>query len=104
MIIPLCLPDAIAGWFYTDQDYSKGSVSHTNEEKNPWWLLDLGGVKDIAKIKVFNRGDCCGDRLQDANVAVIDASLTVIWEGKVTEAKDGSVTEFVAVEAVEEDE
>ena len=31
----------------TDQDYSKGSVSHTNEEKNPWWLLDLGGVKEI---------------------------------------------------------
>ena len=79
-----------------DQDYNKGSVSHTGEEKDPWWLLDLGGVKDIAKIKVFNRGDCCGDRLKDATIDVIDASLQVVWSAKIAEAKDGSVAEFVA--------
>ncbi len=80
----------------TDQDYAQGSVSHTNEEKDPWWVLDLGGVKDIAKIKVFNRGDCCGDRLKDATIDVIDASLSVVWSETIAEAEDGSVAEFVA--------
>ena len=76
--------------------YEKGSVSHTNEEANPWWLLDLGSQQDIGKIVIHNRADCCGDRLKDAIVEIFDQSLAVVWSGKVTEATDGSVTEFVA--------
>ena len=80
----------------TDQDYNKGSVSHTNSEKDPWWVLDLGSVKEIESLKIYNRGDCCGDRLKDAVVDVLDASLKVVWSGKIAEVKDASVTEFVA--------
>lgn len=78
-----------------DQAFDKGSVSHTNEQNNPWLVIDLGETKEIAVIKVFNRGDCCGERLQDAIVEVIDAGLNVVASYKVAEAKDGSVTEFV---------
>lgn len=80
----------------TDGVFEKGSVTHTNEETNPWWLLDLGATKDIGKIVIHNRSDCCGERLNDAVVEAFDISLAVVWTGKVTEAKDGSVTEFVA--------
>lgn len=76
--------------------FDQGSVTHTNEETNPWWLVDLGDTRDIGKIVIHNRADCCGDRLKDAVVEVIDRSLTPIWSGKVAEVKDGSVTEFVA--------
>lgn len=79
-----------------DGVYEKGSVSHTNEETNPWWLLDLGSAQDIGKIVVHNRADCCGDRLKDATVEVFDVSLTVVWSGKIAEATDGSTKEFVA--------
>lgn len=78
-----------------EQDFNKGSVSHTSEQKDPWFVIDLGGVKDISTIKVFNRGDCCGDRLKDATIEIIDAGLHVVWTGKVEEAKDKSVSEFV---------
>ena len=77
-----------------EQVFAKGSVSHTNEEKNPWLVVDLGETKEIATIKVFNRGDCCGDRLKDAIVEVIDSGLNVVVTHKVSEARDGSVSEF----------
>lgn len=80
----------------TEGSFDKGSVTHTNEETNPWWLLDLGATKDVGKIVIHNRSDCCGDRLKDAVVEAFDVSLAIVWTGKVAEAKDGSVTEFVA--------
>jgi hypothetical protein len=80
----------------TDGNYSKGSVSHTNTENNPWWLIDLGEVKDIGKIVVANRSDCCGDRLAGAVIEVFDRSLAIVWTEKIAEAKDGSISEFVA--------
>ena len=79
-----------------DGTFDKKSVTHTVEGNNPWWLIDLGESKDIGKIAIHNRADCCGDRLADAIVEVFDASLAIVYTGKVTEAKDGSVTEFVA--------
>ncbi|MFO0914972.1 MAG: discoidin domain-containing protein [Pirellulales bacterium] len=79
-----------------DGTYSNGSVSHTADEKNPWWLVDLGDARDIGSIVIHNRADCCGDRLKDAVVEVFDQGLNVVWSGKVTDAADGSVTKFVA--------
>jgi hypothetical protein len=80
----------------TDGNYEEGSVSHTNEEANPWWLLDLGSQQDIGKLVIHNRADCCGDRLKDAIVEIFDQSLATVWSGKITDAADGSVTELVA--------
>ncbi len=77
-----------------EQDFTKGSVSHTEEQKNPWFVVDLGEPKEIAIIKIHNRGDCCGDRLKDAVVEVLDAGLNVVATKKVSDAKDGSVSEF----------
>ncbi|MCA9211680.1 MAG: discoidin domain-containing protein [Planctomycetales bacterium] len=79
-----------------DGDHGKGSVSHTAESTNPWWLVDLGEAKDIGKIVIHNRSDCCGDRLKDAIVEVFDASLTIVSTEKIADAKDGSVHEIVA--------
>ena len=79
----------------TEQDFTKGSVSHTNEQKDPWFVVDLGGVKDISTVRLFNRGDCCGDRLKDAVVEIIDAGLNVVHTETIEEAADKSVAEFV---------
>ena len=39
----------------TDGDYTKGSVTHTATEANPWWEVNLGGIHKIDTIKVSNR-------------------------------------------------
>ena len=39
---------------------SQKSCTHTNKERNPWWMVDLGGSYHISYLKVTNRGDCCG--------------------------------------------
>lgn len=44
---------------------AKSSVSHTGDEESPWWEVDLGAVYDIGKVVVWNRQDCCWDRLQN---------------------------------------
>ena len=54
----------------TDGVYSDNSVSHTNYEYRPWWQVDLGGVKSIGGVVLFNRTDCCTDRLSDFDIYV----------------------------------
>lgn len=78
-----------------EQDFNEGSVSHTNEEKDPWFVVDLGGVKEISTIRLFNRGDCCGDRLEGATVEIIDAGLNSVWTETIAEAADKSVAEYI---------
>ncbi len=49
-----------------------GTIVHTNNDNNAWWELDLGQVMDLDSIKVWNRTDCCSDRLADFYVLVSD--------------------------------
>ena len=49
----------------TDGNFADGSVSHTNQEANAWWQVDLGASASINSVVVWNRTDCCGDRLTD---------------------------------------
>ena len=41
----------------TDGDYAKMSVTHTNQEDNPWLEIDLGAPRKIDLIKIYNRTD-----------------------------------------------
>ena len=50
--------------------WSHQSVSHTYNESNPWWRVDLESIYEINKIEVFNRTDCCNNRLNGAKVYV----------------------------------
>uniref|UniRef100_A0A3B4Z9Z0 Si:ch211-215k15.4 n=1 Tax=Stegastes partitus TaxID=144197 RepID=A0A3B4Z9Z0_9TELE len=51
-----------------------GSCSHTAVgETNPWWRLDLRQTFVIISIKVTNRGDCCAERLDGAEILVGDS-------------------------------
>jgi len=49
----------------TDGNFDDGSVAHTGYEANPWWQVDLGAPKTVNSVVVWNRTDCCGDRLSD---------------------------------------
>jgi hypothetical protein len=54
----------------TDGNWHNGSVTHTALEAQPWWLVDLGTVADIDKVILYNRTDCCGERLSAFDIQV----------------------------------
>ena len=56
--------------------WNGNSVSLTNWTPNAWWEVDLGEVGDIEKINIYNRTDCCSDRLKDYYVLVSDVPFT----------------------------
>ena len=56
----------------TNGDYWDDSVTHTANNPQEWWQVDLGDVYDIDTIRVYNRTDCCSERL--SNFAVMVAS------------------------------
>jgi hypothetical protein len=49
----------------TDGNYADNSVSHTNQDLNAWWQVDLGASKSLTEITVWNRTDGFGERLTD---------------------------------------
>ena len=50
--------------------WTDGSCTHTRDEKQPWWRVDLGNVELVNEVYVVNRGDCCGNRLNPFEVRV----------------------------------
>jgi hypothetical protein len=55
-----------------DGSFFNGSVTHTNLDPNPWWQVDLGVSSIVSSIVIWNRTDCCGNRLNDYWVFVSD--------------------------------
>jgi len=66
----------------TDGNWSGASVTHTANERQPWWKVDLGGSFPIHTVKLYNRIDCCEARLSGFQVQLLDS------EGSVVASKD----------------
>jgi len=80
----------------TDGTYANGSVTHTAQETNPWWEVDLGSETDIDRIAVFNRTDgSVGPRLNGYIVSILDDARKEIWSQ--TFAKAPAVAEQISV-------
>jgi len=76
-------PAALAIDGNTNGDHSKGSVSHTESEYAPWWMVDLGSVHKIDSIKIFNRVDKdakVNQRLDRYTVSILDENKNIIWQ------------------------
>ena len=54
------------------------------EEYNNWWLLDLGERAHIVSIKIWNRLDCCQERLNGAKVLVDGVQVGQLWNSQLT--------------------
>jgi RHS repeat-associated protein len=46
-------------------DGSISSFTHTNGDANAWWQVDIGNIYYIETLKLWNRQDCCSERLTD---------------------------------------
>jgi alpha-L-fucosidase len=61
----------------TDGNFGAGSVTHTAEPSNQaWWQVDLGQVHDLSTVDVWNRTDCCAERLSDFWVMTSERPIT----------------------------
>ncbi|VVM24677.1 hypothetical protein BSPWISOXPB_6546 [uncultured Gammaproteobacteria bacterium] len=56
----------------TDGYFLNKSTTHTKYEQGAWWQVDLGGQKNIKQIIIYNRTDCCADRLSNYQVSISD--------------------------------
>jgi F5/8 type C domain len=56
----------------TNGEFWASSVTHTNADANAWWQVDLGSPVAIDSIEIWNRTDCCSDRLNDYWIFVSD--------------------------------
>lgn len=53
-----------------DSTFSAGSCTHTNEQTNPWWRLDLLDPYIVTSIVITNRGDCCEFRINGLQIHI----------------------------------
>lgn len=63
----------------TDGVYSDNSVTHTSPaDASPFWQVDLGATYRLGEAALWNRTDCCAQRLSNFRVAVLDENLAVV--------------------------
>merc|ERR1719401_3095446 len=80
---------AIDGKTY-DYEAPYGGISHTCEGSIPWWRVDLNKSYSIVEIVIWNREDCCSDKLSNSKVEIIlenkivDTKTIGNTSGKVT--------------------
>jgi hypothetical protein len=79
-----------------DSAWGGSSCTHTNaaEGETAWWQVDLGSTQSVRAVQLVNRADCCGERLNGAQVVVSatpDYSSRPIECGTVYDAVAGDV-------------
>ncbi|KAE8599806.1 hypothetical protein XENTR_v10017335 [Xenopus tropicalis] len=52
----------------------KNPCTHTQEDYQPWWRLDLQKRYKVEAVVIVNRRDCCSERLQGAEIRVGDSA------------------------------
>jgi hypothetical protein len=61
--------------------YESKSVTHNNQEDNPWWEVDLGADRQIERLVIWNRtdgGGTIGSRLTGYTVSILDGKRNVV--------------------------
>lgn len=66
-------------------NYANGSVTHTGNEPEPWWEVDLRENQLVTEVTLYNRTDCCSERLSNFRVELLDVNGnvrdTVVYPG-----------------------
>lgn len=67
-------------------------ISHSGLMQDPWWSVHLQGLYTISKIVVFNRRNCCQERLSGFQVDIISSDGTVFtFNHDPTQGSPGTV-------------
>merc|ERR1739842_137673 len=91
-------PDNAYSWDASkavDDDINTGI--HTIRRTGNWWIVDLGTLCTITSVIIYNRRDCCQDRLDGAILSILDTNkIDTIVERtiEIIEEDDGMILEF----------
>ncbi|XP_078578122.1 fucolectin-like [Branchiostoma floridae x Branchiostoma japonicum] len=58
----------------TNGIHRENSCTHTKGEANPAWWVDLGQSYMIKRVEIYNRLDCCSERLNPFNIHIGSSS------------------------------
>ncbi|MGJ8653424.1 MAG: Ig-like domain-containing protein [Opitutaceae bacterium] len=83
-------PRAIDG--DTNGSYGQDSVTHTTDEAQPWWRVDLGTAYAIDEIIIWNRSGSTSIRLIDFDVFILDGGDSIVWSNYQANSPDPSVS------------
>ena len=83
-------------------DRNTSSIAHTNGEVLNWMMLDLGADYNIGKIKIYNRQDCCKERINGAVLTILSGTSNLnisnpsglVWFSNIQNATNLSVLEW----------
>ncbi|KAM4722814.1 uncharacterized protein WCC33_008981 [Rhinophrynus dorsalis] len=53
--------------------YMEGQCTHTEKQLQPWWQLDLKSKMKVYSVAITNRGDCCRERINGAEIHIGDS-------------------------------
>ena len=82
-----------------NHDGSFASCSCTKSERAAWWELDLGAEFPIDSVAVWNRTDCCPERLDQLSIQVLDAQRQVTGTRVLQKARARNALPADAVDA-----
>jgi len=74
----------------TDGFYGNNSVTNTAGGTNDWWEVDLQGITNISSITLWNRTDCCFDRL--SNFYILTSAIPFASTALSTTLNDPNVS------------
>ncbi|WP_025741137.1 chondroitinase-B domain-containing protein [Aquimarina pacifica] len=76
----------------TNGNWNGGSVTHTLSLTGSWWQVVLNQETNIGEIVIYNRINCCMDRLSNFTVTVINSSGNEVYTQTITETPNPSIT------------
>ncbi|KAG9283886.1 hypothetical protein AMEX_G2722 [Astyanax mexicanus] len=88
----------------TDSNYDHGSCTATTFQPNPWWRVDLLDEYTITSITITNRGDCCAERINGAQIRIgnslVNNGNNNPWVGVISSIPAGKSKSFHFKEGV----
>jgi hypothetical protein len=63
-------------WFDSEPD----GIYHSSNTSAPWFEISLAAENDLKSIKIWNRADCCQDRLSGFKMKLLSSSRALVYE------------------------
>ncbi|MDO5968309.1 M60 family metallopeptidase [Flavivirga aquimarina] len=76
----------------TNGVYNNGSVTHTSATTGSWWQVVLAQQAHINDIVIYNRTDCCTNRLSNFTVLISDNNNNTVYNQTFTSTPNQSFT------------
>ncbi len=65
-------------------DGQPNNFFHTQSgDHNPWWRVDFELGSIVSRVIIYNRVDCCRERLDNSVVSLLDSQGNSVWSAKI---------------------